>query len=312
MCGFIHKPVLLREVLEALRVGPGGRWADLTCGGGGHSEAILEASSPDGFLWACDQDGDAIEATSERLKRFAGRWEIRRMNFSGLNQWLGAGRLDGVLMDLGVSSHQLDTPARGFSFQSDGPLDMRMDVRGGMTAADVVNGWAAGDLARLFRELGGETEAGRMARAIESERRARPFTSTGQLAACIERVSPRRGRRSHPATRCFQALRMWVNREMESLGEGLGSAWRALKRGGRLAVITFHSGEDRLVRDFMRLEAREYDMPPGQPDVPELRIPRAARARLVSRRAILPGEAEQEENPRARSAQLRVAEKLED
>jgi 16S rRNA (cytosine1402-N4)-methyltransferase len=312
MRGFIHKPVMLREVLDCLSVRSGGGWVDGTCGGGGHSEAILEASIPDGFLWACDRDGDAIEAATERLGRHEGRWELKRMNFSALDQWLGRGRADGVLLDLGVSSYQLDEASRGFSFQADGPLDMRMDVRGGMTAAELVNGWGVGEMARIFRELGGEPEAGRMARAIEAERRVRPFTGTGQLAACIERVSPRRGRRAHPATRCFQAIRMVVNGELEALEAGLEAAWRVLKRGGRLVVITFHSGEDRMVREFMRTEAREYDMPPGQPDVPELRIPRAARARLVSRKAIQPSEEEQLENPRARSAQVRVAEKLED
>ena len=152
MSGYSHKPVLRTEVLVALRVRPGCRWIDGTCGGAGHSEAILEASSPEGWLSACDQDGDAMEAAAVRLARFEGRFELRRMNFSGLAGWLPAGQADGVLYDLGVSSHQIDTVGRGFSFQMDGPLDMRMDDRAGMTAADLVNTWPVAELARVFWE----------------------------------------------------------------------------------------------------------------------------------------------------------------
>ncbi|KAB2662724.1 MAG: 16S rRNA (cytosine(1402)-N(4))-methyltransferase RsmH, partial [Verrucomicrobia bacterium] len=241
--GFSHTPVLLKEVLEALRVRPGGRWVDGTCGGGGHSEAILAASSPGGWLWACDQDGDAIEAARARLARFEGRFELRRMNFSELAGWVPAGGADGVLYDLGVSSHQIDTAGRGFSFQMDGPLDMRMDGRGGLTAADVVNTWPASELARVFWEYGDVRESRRIARAIESERASRPIESTGRLAALIERVCPRRGQKKHPATAPFMALRIVVNGELERLAEGLAGAMRMLRPGGRLAVITFHSIE---------------------------------------------------------------------
>lgn len=309
MSAFSHTPVLLQEVLDALRVRPGGRWVDGTCGGGGHSEAILEATAPDGWLWACDQDGDAITAATGRLARFAGRFELRRMNFSGLAGWVPAGEADGVLLDLGVSSHQVDTAARGFSFQMDGPLDMRMDGRGGLTAADVVNTWPASELARVFWEYGDVRESRRIARAIEAERASRPFETTGRLAALVERVCPRRGQKKHPATAPFMALRIVVNQELERLAEGLSGAMRLLRDGGRLAVITFHSIEDRMVKDFMRAEARDYDVPAGQPDVPELRQPRRPRAVLVTRRPVLPSDAEVERNPRARSAQLRVLEK---
>jgi len=309
---FIHIPVLLKEALEAMRVRPGGQWVDGTCGGGGHCEAILEATGPLGFLWACDQDGAAVEATRKRLERFAGRFEVRRMNFESLSGWLKAGSVDGVLLDLGTSSHQLDTADRGFSFQNEGPLDMRMDTREGITAADIINGWAPDELANAFYRLGDEPESRRIARAIAEERAVRPFGSTLQLANCIERVCPRRGRRTHPATRVFQVLRMLVNRERAVLEAGLKVAWAVLAGGGRLAVITFHSGEDRMVKDFLREAARDYDVPPGQPDVPELRVARRPRGRLITRRPILPGTAELEVNPRARSAQLRVAEKLED
>lgn len=312
MSDFTHIPVLLQEVLTSMQVRAGGQWVDGTCGGGGHSESILKATAPGGFLWACDQDGAAIEATQARLKGYEGRFEVRRMNFERLNEWLGEGRADGVLLDLGTSSHQLDTAARGFSFQNEGPLDMRMDTRGGMTAAQVVNTWEVQELARAFVEHGDEPEARRIARAIVEERGSRPFETTVQLADCVERVCPRRGRRTHPATRVFQALRIVVNREEEVLLRGLEAAWRVLVPGGRLAVITFHSGEDRRVKEFMRREARDYDVPAGQPDEPELRLPRKPRARLVTRRPILPTEAEMNLNPRARSAQLRVAERLED
>lgn len=301
-----------REVLAGLAVRAGGVWVDATCGGGGHSEAILEATSPGGFLWACDQDGDAVEATRSRLGRFEGRFEVRRMNFEQLKALTGAGSVSGLLMDLGVSSPQLDRGERGFSVLREGPLDMRMDDRGGLTAADVVNGWSESELADLFWRLGDEPDARRIARAIVRERESRPFATTTQLADCVERVCPRRGRRTHPATRVFQALRMAVNREREVLESGLKGAWSLLAPGGRLAVITFHSGEDRQVREFMRAQALDYTLPPGQPDVPELRIPRRPRGRLVTRKPVLPTEEETESNPRARSAQLRVAEKLED
>lgn len=312
MSGFSHTSVLLKEAVEALRVGPGGLWVDGTCGGGGHSEAILEASRPGGTLWACDQDGDAIEAATARLARFAGRFELRRMNFSGLAGWVKAGSATGVLYDLGVSSHQINTAARGFSFQMDGPLDMRMDGRGGPTAADLVNTWPAAELARVFWEYGDVRESRRIARAIESERASRPFETTGRLAGLIEKVCPRRGQKKHPATAPFMALRIAVNLELERLEEGLVGAMRMLAPGGRLAVITFHSIEDRMAKDFMRAEARDYDNPAGEPDVPELRIPRKPRAVLVTRRPVLPSAEELDANPRSRSAQLRVLEKTGD
>ena len=312
MNDFTHTPVMLREVLEGLAARPGGRWLDATCGGGGHSAAILAATAPDGFLWACDQDGDALEAAGRRLAVYPGRFELRRMNFEGIGGWIPPGSLNGVCMDLGASSYQFDTASRGFSFQSDGPLDMRMDTRGGMTAADIVNGWSAEEMARLFRELGDEKDAGRIARRIVKERGVRRFERTLGLAQTIADECPRPWQRTHPATQCFQALRMAVNRELEVLGAGLAGAWRALGPGGRLAVITFHSGEDRVVKAFMREQARDYDVPAGQPDVPELRVARRPRGRLVHRRPLRACEAELAANPRSRSAQLRVAEKMED
>ena len=310
MLDFVHKPVMVGEVLDALRPRPGGRYADGTVGGAGHAAAILAASSPTGWLFGCDRDGDAVESARARLAEFAGRFEIRQGNFADLADWLGAGSCDGVLLDLGVSSPQLDVPGRGFSFQHDGPLDMRMDVRQPQTAADLVNGASAEELAKLFWELGGERDARRFARAMVREREFRNagFATTRQLAGLIERLSPRAGRRSHPATKVFQALRLAVNDEIGSLKRGLVAALRILKPGGRLAVITFHSLEDRVVKEFGRARARDYTFTGGV-DVPELREPRTPEVIWVTRKAVTPGAAELAENPRSRSAQLRVMEK---
>ena len=306
---FIHKPVLLGEAMTALQVRPGGRYADGTLGGGGHAAAILAMSSPSGWLYGCDRDGAAVEAARLRLAEFAGRFELRQGDFAELAEWVPAESCDGVLLDLGVSSPQLDVAERGFSFQQDGPLDMRMDVRQPLTAATLLNTAEAAELARIFWELGGEREARRFARAIAHEREARPFARTQQLAALIERLSPRRGRKTHPATKVFQALRLAVNDEIGSLQKGLATALKLLRAGGRLAVITFHSLEDRVVKEFGRAGAREYTFE-GEVDVPELRQPRRPELKWLTRKAITPGAGELAQNPRSRSAQLRVMEKL--
>jgi 16S rRNA (cytosine1402-N4)-methyltransferase len=307
---FIHKPVLVAEVLAALEPRPGGRYADGTVGGAGHAAAILAASSPNGWLSGCDLDGAAVEAATARLNEagFAGRFEIRCGNFSELADWVPPGSCDGVLLDLGVSSPQLDNADRGFSFQHDGPLDMRMDLRQRLTAAEVVNRWSEAELARIFWEYGDEPQARRMARAIVREREGRRFETTGQLAGLIERLAPRHGKKKHPATRVFQALRMAVNDESCSLKSGLAAACTLLKPGGRLAVITFHSLEDRILKQFGREQTRDYTFA-GEVDVPELRHPRVPPMKWGQRKAIQPGEAELADNPRARSAQLRVLEK---
>ena len=298
------------EVLTALQPAPGGRYADGTLGGAGHAASLLTASSPTGWLYGCDRDGAAIEAAGARLSgEFAGRFEIRRGNFAELADWVPAGVCAGVLLDLGVSSPQLDSAGRGFSFQQDGPLDMRMDDRESRTAADVVNDTGVEELAGIFWELGGERESRRFARAIVHDRAQRRFGSTRQLAELIERLSPRQGRKAHPATKVFQALRIAVNDEIGSLKRGLEAAVKILKPGGRLAVITFHSLEDRVVKEFGREQARDYTFD-GPVDVPELRRPCAPVLQWVSRRAILPGAAELRDNPRSRSAQLRVMEKI--
>jgi 16S rRNA (cytosine1402-N4)-methyltransferase len=298
------------EVLEALKPRPGGRYADGTVGGAGHAAGILAASSPTGWLSGCDRDGAAVEAAERRLaEKFAGRFEIRRGNFAEMAGWIPAASCDGVLLDLGVSSPQLDSPERGFSFQQDGPLDMRMDDRQRLTAADLVNGASAEELAKIFWEFGGERESRRFARAIVHDREQKKFETTRQLAELIERISPRAGRKAHPATKIFQALRIAVNDEIGSLKRGLEATVEILKPGGRLAVITFHSLEDRAVKEFGRERTRDYTFS-GEVDVPELRQPRAPELKWLARKAIAPGEMELKENPRSRSAQLRVLEKI--
>ncbi len=306
---FAHKPVLLAEVLAALRPRPAGRYADATIGGGGHAAAILAASSPTGWLYGCDRDGAAIEAATRRLAAFAGRLEIRRGNFAELADWIAPESCDGVLLDLGVSSPQLDEAGRGFSFQRDGPLDMRMDPRQPVTAAELVNELHETELQQIFWELGGEPQARRLARAIVRERQARRLETTAQLAGLIERLAPRGGKKRHPATRVFQALRMAVNEERRSLLSGLAAACAILKPGGRLAALTFHSLEDRLVKEFGREQTRPYTVAGGV-DVPELRRPRPPVMQWTPRKAIEPGAAELAANPRARSARLRVLEKV--
>ena len=298
------------EVLAALKPRPGGRYADGTVGGAGHAAAMLAASSPTGWLSGCDRDGVAVEAARARLaESFAGRFEIRRGNFAELADWVPAASCDGVLLDLGVSSPQLDQAERGFSFQQDGPLDMRMDDRQAVTAADLVNGESAETLAKIFWEFGDERDSRRFAKAIVHDRALRKFETTRQLADLIERLAPRRGKKAHPATKVFQALRIAVNDEIGSLQRGLDAAVKILRPGGRLAVITFHSLEDRVVKEFGRERARDYTFS-GAVDVPELRQPRVPELKWASRKAIVPGEVERSENPRARSAQLRVLEKI--
>jgi 16S rRNA (cytosine1402-N4)-methyltransferase len=297
------------EVLEALRPSPASLIADGTVGGGGHAAAILRASAPTGRLVGCDRDGMAVEAATARLSEFAGRFEIRQGNYAEWADWIQPESCDGALIDLGVSSPQLDRPERGFSFQEDGPLDMRMDSRQELTAAKLLRELDADELAEIFWRYGNEEKSRRIARAIVAERENRPFESTRQLAALMEKISPRAGRKTHPATKIFQALRMAVNDEIGSLQRGLEAAVKILKPGGRLAVLSFNSVEDRVVREFGRRLSRDYESP-GEVDVPELRRPRPPLLRWVWRKALTPSEAEVKENPRSRSAQCRVLEKL--
>ena len=299
----------MRETLTALLPSPGKLFLDGTIGGAGHSFALLEASSPDGRLIGLDRDEAALAAAAEKLKPFEGRFELHRSNYAELEEWAAAGSCDGVLLDLGVSSPQLDRAERGFSFQHEGPLDMRMDQRDPVTAADIVNTWPEEELANLIWELGDERASRRIAKAIHSRRAVKPFTTTKELADFIAGIIPRGGQKIHPATRVFQALRIEVNRELDALEQGLSAAMNVLKPGGRLAVITFHSLEDRMVKEFGRELERDYEFS-GDVDLPEFRTPKPPQARWISRKAIAPDESEVKSNPRSRSAHLRVLEKL--
>ena len=306
---FGHKPVMLSEVLAVLKPRAGGRFADGTIGASGHAAAILAASSPDGSLYGCDRDETAVEFGRKRLAQFAGRFELRQGNFANLADWVPAESCDGVLLDVGLSSRVLDDPERGFSFQAEGPLDMRFDQRQALTAADLVNTASVEELAKIFWEFGGERQSRRLARAIAHERERRSFQTTRQLAELVERLVPRHGRKSHPATRLFQAVRIAVNAEISSLERGLVGALKILKPGGRLVVLSFHSLEHKIARNFGRERARDYIVPAGAGDLPELRQPRAPELKPIGK-ALGPTDAEVAENPRSRSAQLRAWQKL--
>ena len=299
---------MLDETVGGVAPRSGGRYVDATLGRGGHSFEILKRSSPDGQLVGWDRDTAALEAARETLAEFGDRFELRHGNFADLCQTCESGSIDGAVLDLGVSSYQLDTPDRGFSFMSDGPLDMRMDRSCGETAADFVNTAAESEMAKVFRDYGEERRARAIAGAIVKHRQVARFATTSELAGLVERVSPRRGAKIHSATRVFQALRIHVNDELGSLERGLDGLFRMLRTGGRLAVITFHSLEAGIVKRWGRDLGRDYVFE-GDVDVPELRVPREPVLRILTRKALLPTESEIVQNPRSRSAQLRIFER---
>ncbi len=308
-----HVPVLYHETLSGLAIRPGGKYIDGTVGAGGHAAGILRASAPNGLLLGLDRDPAALAAAGERLAEFAGRFWLAQGSYTGLAQaaqergWAG---VDGILLDLGLSSLQLGDPARGFSFQGEGPLDMRFDPASPVTAADLVNGLPANELADLLTRYGEEPPpaARRIAQAIVA---ARPIATTGALAAVVAGVGGKRpkGRsRIHPATRTFQALRIAVNDELAQVEQALPVARDLLALGGRLAVITFHSLEDRIVKDTFRLWARGPAYDPAQPALPhQAHQPIVA---MVTRKPITAGAEELAQNPRSRSAKLRIIEKI--
>jgi 16S rRNA (cytosine1402-N4)-methyltransferase len=290
---YTHESVLLAETVDRLVTDKGGLYLDATLGLGGHSEALLEKLSAQGKVLGLDADPEALSEAGHRLAAHSGRFHSVRANFRSLGQVLekeGFFPLSGALFDLGVSSLQLDKPSRGFSFLREGPLDMRLG-EGSLTAEQIVNRWPAEQIAMLLKEFGEEPEADRIARAIVERRAKKPLSTTLELAACVESVVPRTGH--HPATRTFQALRIAVNQELESLTRGLESVLPYVKAGGRIAVITFHSLEDRIVKNvfasFVSQGSCEYLGKGGQ--------------------AIAPTDAEIARNPRSRSAKLRVVEK---
>ncbi len=300
-----HRPVLVEEAIELLAPRPGTLVIDGTCGGGGHTEAILRTGAN---VLALDQDPDAIAYASDRLAQFGGRTTLRRANFRDAEKVLaelGISQISGALLDLGVSSRQLENFDRGFSMLRNGPLDMRMDPSRELTAADIVNGYSEEDLTRLFRDLGEEPAARRIASQIVKLRKESPFCETLALAHAIKKIVGRHGRR-HPATQVFQALRLEVNDELGALEAGLRVLSARLEIGSRIAVITFHSLEDRIVKNFFRDRSREWL---DRPEWPKPQRNPDFDLQLITPKPIEPSEAEQRVNPRARSAKLRVAEK---
>jgi 16S rRNA (cytosine1402-N4)-methyltransferase len=301
-----HIPVVYDQVLAGLQVRPGRDYIDATVGAAGHAAGILQASAPNGRLLGLDTDPEAIAFAREQLARFGERVVLHRANFRdllGVARSLGFDEVDGILMDLGFSSRQMADSHRGFSFNRNGPLDMRMDPSRGPSAADLVNELPEEELADLLWRYGEERHSRRIARAIVSDR---PITTTGQLADLVARLVGHR-EKIHPATRTFQALRIAVNDELDALAQALPQARDLLKPGGRLAVISFHSLEDRIVKRFYQQESRDCICPP---ELPVCICGHHATLRIVTRKPIRPDEGEVDENPRSRSAKLRIAERL--
>ena len=310
---FRHEPVLLDEVLQWMNVKADGVYCDGTLGGGGHSEALLRASGGTARLFGIDRDETAIRAASERLAAYPGFCAIRGNFHDGkiLLEEAGAGPLDGVLLDLGVSSPQLDTPERGFSYHTDAPLDMRMDRGQGLTAAELLNSADERELTGIIRDYGEEKWAARIAKMICEHRKEKPFETTFDLVHAVDAAIPKAVRRrddGHPARRTFQAIRIAVNDELKPLEQALKDFTDCLKPGGRICVITFHSLEDRIVKRCFKTLENPCTCPPKAPICTCGKKPVV---KVLGGGAIAPGEAETERNPRARSAKLRVAEKLE-
>ncbi len=309
-CRVIHQSVLLDETLERLSVLPDGRYIDGTLGSGGHAEGVLRAAGSGARLLGIDRDQEALVRSEVRLKGWSDQCVLAHGDFRHMAEIArenGFSTVDGILMDVGVSSDQLATAGRGFSFMADGPLDMRMDASQGQTAAQLLAEIDEGSLSRVIRDFGEDHAARRIARAIVRAREEAPIETTAQLAATIERAVGRRGR-LHPATRTFQALRIWVNDELGALQDGLEGALGLLGKGGRMAVISFHSLEDRIVKRFFASHVgREISLEAGGS---EWRGERP-RMSLVNRKPIQASENECIENPRARSAKLRVAMRVE-
>lgn len=309
---FSHRSVLLDETIESLNIKPDGIYADGTLGGAGHSSEICRRLGTGGRLIGIDQDGDAIKAASERLSEFGQTVTIVRdnyVNMPSILNGLGISGVDGILLDLGVSSYQLDTDERGFSYRHEAPLDMRMDDRNPMTAADIVNGYPLQELARVIREYGEERFAQNIAKHICAEREKAPVETTVQLAEIVKQAIPMKMRVTggHPAKRTFQAIRIELNRELTVLSDSIGSMIDILNPGGRLCIITFHSLEDRIVKEAFRKAENPCTCPPG---FPVCVCGNVSKGRVITRKPILPGEEERKENRRSESAKLRVFERV--
>jgi 16S rRNA (cytosine1402-N4)-methyltransferase len=306
-----HIPVLLRETVELLAPRPGGVYVDGTLGAGGHAAEVLRRSAPDGMLIGLDQDAEAIERCRVSLAPFGKRVVLRQANYRdlpGVLAQLGIGAVDGVVLDLGLSWFHVRSPERGFSFMLDGPLDMRMDLSNRRTAADLVNELPRAELARILREYGEESRAGAIARAIEQARARGPITTTAQLARIVASVfPPYPPRRTNPATLTFQALRIAVNEELEALQVGLNGIIPLLRTGGRVAVISFHSLEDRIVKHTFAAAAKSCICPPR---MPVCSCGKRSELKVLTSRPVMAGAEEVERNAASRSAKLRAAQKL--
>ena len=309
---FRHVPVLLDECLEGLYIKSGGIYVDGTLGGGGHASAVCERLSGSGTLIGIDRDRDAIDAAGKRLENYPCRKIFVNRNYSDIKEILkdnGIDSIDGALLDLGVSSFQLDNAERGFSYMNDAPLDMRMNRDDSLTAKDVVNGYSRADLTRIISAYGEERWASRIASFIEEARKEKPIETTGELTEIIKAAIPASARRTgpHPAKRTFQAIRIEVNEELTRLEKALEDFCDVLSPGGRLCVISFHSLEDRIVKDVM---ARRADPCTCPPDIPVCVCGKVADIKKITRKPVVPSGEEQEDNPRARSAKLRICEKI--
>jgi len=308
---FEHKPVLLTETIEALNIRPDGIYVDGTLGGAGHSSEIVKRLTEGGRLIGIDRDADAVRAATERLAAYSDRVTIVRENYlntAAVLKELQIPRVDGILLDLGVSSYQLDTKERGFSYTGDAPLDMRMDDRQELTAAFIVNEYSEADLIRILRDYGEEKFAASIARRILAAREKKPLETTGELAEIVKEAIPAKFRRTggNPCKRTFQAIRIECNGELTILSESLDTMIRLLADNGRFAIITFHSLEDRIVKDSFRTNEHPCICPP---EFPVCVCGRRSKGTVITRKPILPSEAEMEENPRAKSAKLRVFER---
>jgi 16S rRNA (cytosine1402-N4)-methyltransferase len=309
---FEHTTVLLEEAVDGLNIKPDGIYVDCTLGGAGHSSRILSMLGEHGKLFAFDQDEIAIAHAKEKLSGYLDKFTMIKSNFLYLKEELeilGIHKVDGILYDLGVSSPQLDTPERGFSYHHDAPLDMRMDSDASISAYDVINNWAYEDLVRIFFRYGEEKFSKQIARKIEAARDIKPIETTGELVELIKDAIPAPARRKggHPAKRVFQAIRIAVNDELSVFEKSLNQAIDLLNQKGRISVITFHSLEDRICKAALKKASEIPDLPPGLPIIPEEFKPIL---KLISRKPIIPSDEELENNNRARSAKLRIAEKL--
>lgn len=308
---FDHKSVLLEETVDSLNICPGGIYVDGTLGGGGHAFAVASRLGAGGRLIGIDQDADAVEAALERLKPFGSQVTIVRSNYEHIDQVLddlGIGTVNGIYLDLGVSSYQLDTVSRGFTYREDAPLDMRMDQRNPRTAADIVNTYSEGDLYRVIRDYGDEKFAKNIAKHMVKFRQEKPFETTGELIQVIKAAIPMKMRATggHPAKRTFQAIRIELNQELEVLERSIDRMTDRLCPGGRLSIITFHSLEDRIVKNHFRRNENPCTCPP---EFPVCMCGKKSKGRVITRKPLVPSEREQGENSRSKSAKLRVFER---